>query len=79
MPCFDTEAAEKRDRDDVGAGLLCELIRAGKVDPNIWPELAAWWGYHQQVDAAYGRISGTRERPLSSFSPSPPKCPTCGK
>lgn len=55
MPCYDPRDRYDSDLDHIGAGLLCELIKAGKVDPESSPQLSAWWKDHQDRDAYYAR------------------------
>jgi hypothetical protein len=57
MPCYDPRDGWDRDLNHMGAGLLCELIKAGKVDPNDSPKLAEWWKDHQNRDDYYMRKS----------------------
>ena len=53
MPCYDVRDDWDKELDSKGAGLLCELIKAGKVNPGDSKALALWWQHHQDKDAFY--------------------------
>jgi hypothetical protein len=55
MPCYDPRDRWDRELAWIGQGLLCELIRAGKVDPADSPQLARWWHDHEHEDEYHER------------------------